>query len=208
MEKGCSVTRVLMALTIAAMLAGCGKSPSARFYTLTPLSSPQAPGAAKSQLAVRVEPVEIPEYLDRPEIVTREGNNEVKVAQFHRWAGSLGENISDLLAENLGQLLGSDRVLVNNDASLTKPQYLVALRVLRLDLLPGNQVLLKTQWRVAAGDGSKEISRLSSITEKTPDSRYDTTVAAVNRALHRLSQEIAAEIPFAPGATGGGGTLP
>jgi uncharacterized protein len=208
MAKGCSVTRVLMALTIAAMLAGCGKSPSARFYTLTPLPSAQAPRAAKSQLAVRVEPVEIPEYLDRPEIVTREGENEVKVAQFHRWAGSLGENISDLLAEDLGQLLGSDRVLVNNGVSQGKPDYLVALRVLRLDCLPGNQVLLKTQWRVAAADGRGEISRLSSITEKTPDSRYDTTVAAVNRAFHAVSREIAVEIPFTPSAARAGGASP
>lgn len=204
MEKGSAVGKGVLALAAAAMVAGCGGSPSARFYTLTPLSSPQAPTAAASHLAVTVEPVEIPEYLDRPEIVTREGGNEVKVAQFHRWAGSLGENISDVVAENLGQLLGSDRVLVNSGAYRGKPEYVVALRVLRLDSVPGRQVLLKTQWRVVSGDGRKEITRLSSIAETASDSRFDTTVAAVNRALNLLSREIAAGITALNATTGGG----
>lgn len=206
MEKGCSMTKGVLALAAAAILAGCGGSPSARFYTLTPLSSAQGPTAVANHLAVTVEPVEIPEYLDRPEIVTREGGNEVKVAQFHRWAGGLGENMSDVLAENLGQLLGSDRVLVNNGTFRGKPEYLVALRVLRLDSVPGRQVLLKTQWRVSSGDGRKEITRISSIAEKAPDNRFDTVVAAVNRALHQQSREIAAEISSAQSAAAGGVT--
>jgi uncharacterized protein len=208
MEKVRHAMPGLLLLTAAALLGACGGSPSAKFYTLTPLSSTQAPGSVASRVAVSIEPVELPEYLDRPEIVTREGENEVKVAQFHRWAGSLGENISDLLAEDLGQLLGSDRVLVNNGSFPGKPEYLVAVRVLRLDCLPGDRVLLRTQWRVASGDGKREISRLSSITEKTHDSRFDSTVAAVNRAFHAVSREIAAEIPFTPSAATAGGASP
>lgn len=203
MEKGCSITRGLLALTAASILAGCGGSPSARFYTLTPLSGAQAPAAAATRLAVSVQPVEIPEYLDRPEIVTRDGGNEVKLAQYHRWAGSLGENISYVLAEDLGQLLGSDRVLVNDAPPSERPDFALAVRVLRLDSLPQDHVFLKAQWRVAAGDGSNRITRVSSITERVPDARYQSMVAAVNRALHQLSREIAAELSAASAATRG-----
>ena len=203
MVTGHPTTKGLLALAAAVTLAGCGGSPSARFYTLTPLAQPQAPAAAASRLAVSVQPVEIPEYLDRPEIVTQEGGNEVKVAQFHRWAGSLGENISYVLAEDLGQLLGSDRVLVNDAPPPERPDYTLALRVLRLDCVPQDHVLLKAQWRLVAGDGSRRITRVSSITEELPDARYQSMVAAANRALHRLSREIAAELTSATAATRG-----
>lgn len=197
MEKGFSAGKILLVLAATALLAGCAGSPSSRFYTLTPLGAPQAPpGAAASHLAVNIEPVDIPDYLDRPQIVTREGNNEVKVAEFDRWAGSLGENISDVLAEDLGQLLGSDGVVVNNGALVGKPDYVVSMRVLRLDCLPGDRVLLKAQWKVASGDGKKERTRVSTIAEKVSDRQYETLVAAVNRALDRVSREIATEIPL------------
>ncbi|GAB6190600.1 PqiC family protein [Desulfocastanea catecholica] len=57
-------------------------------------------------------PVEIPDYLNRPEIMTRKGRNTVELAEFNRWAGSFKESITAVLAENLGLLLGSDLVYV------------------------------------------------------------------------------------------------
>jgi uncharacterized lipoprotein YmbA len=63
-----------------------------------------------NQVSVSIAPVEVPDYLDRLQIVTRDGNNGLKLAEFDRWGGSLGENIATVLVENLSLLLGSDRV--------------------------------------------------------------------------------------------------
>jgi len=146
-----------------------------------------------------VAPVEIPDYLDRPQIVTRDGRNKVKVAELDRWAGSLSENISAVLADNLSMLLGSDRVFVDTGMAADKTSYLVTMRVLRLDCVPGDHVLLKAQWTVVAGqDGRKPSTQVSNITERLNDSRYDTVAAAVSKTIEQVSREIAREITARP----------
>ena len=61
---------------------------------------------------VAVGPVAIPDYLDRPQILTRSGPSELQLAEFERWAGSLEKDVSRVLAENLSTLLEKDHVIV------------------------------------------------------------------------------------------------
>jgi Uncharacterized protein conserved in bacteria len=106
----------LFAAVSVVLLAGCTHSPPVRFYTLTPLDRQEIRRASRQEAvpgAVRIMPVDIPDYLDRPQIMTRDGKNILKLAEFDRWAGSLGDNITAVLAENLGLLLASDRVFIH-----------------------------------------------------------------------------------------------
>lgn len=190
------LTWTLVASTI--WLAGCARSPSARFYTLSPaaLHEPQLSSQLRtSSLSISVAPVEIPDYLDRPEIVTRIDGNELKVSEYHRWSGSLGENMTAVLAENLAQLTGSEHVVVPPLPRGEKTEYAVVLRVLRLDCVPGDQVLLKVQWTVLAGENRGELAtHLTTFTQPLKDDRYGSMVAAVSETLAQLSREIAREI--------------
>ncbi|HJV65791.1 MAG TPA: PqiC family protein [Geomonas sp.] len=214
MKNGPRLMHALIILVAASGLAGCASSPSARFYTLTPLSPQQAQPAspAASPVSVSIAPVEIPDYLDRSQIVTRDGQNELNLAEYERWAGSLSDNISAVLAENLGLLLGSDRVFVYPRLRPEKPDYFVSLRILRLDCTPGSRVLLKAQWTVAAGADGKEVAtRISSVSEPLTDQGYPTMVAAVGRSLEKVSQDIAREIPArqpGPAVTAGEPAVP
>src|SRR5512137_3062027 len=97
MKNGFPLPRTLVPVAVAICLAGCATSPTARFYTLTPISPQEAKvssGAAVSPVSISIAPVEIPDYLDRPQIVTRDGLNELRLAEFDRWAGSLSDNIA------------------------------------------------------------------------------------------------------------------
>ena len=193
MKNGLILSRTLLLVVASAWLAACATSPQSRFYTLTPLAS--AEKKQPSMVSVNVAPVEIPDYLDRPQIVTRDGRNRLVLAEFHRWAGSIGENMSVVLAEDLAMLLGTDRVFVNTAAPSNEADYSVTMRVLRLDALPGDHVLLKAQWTLFCGPGSKKgVTRVSNITERLNDGSYDTMVAAVNQAVEKVSREIAREI--------------
>jgi uncharacterized lipoprotein YmbA len=92
---------------------GCGTTDPARFYTLSPLAIPGTEAEAAGQgVAIGVGPIKLPEHLDRPQIVTRTSRNELKLAEFDRWAGSLADDFSRVLAENLSILLSTDRVSV------------------------------------------------------------------------------------------------
>jgi uncharacterized lipoprotein YmbA len=191
--------RICILVTASLWLAGCASSPPARFYTLNPLppaEAKQSSPAATNAVSVSIAPVEIPDYLDRPQIVTRDGSNELRLAEFDRWGGSLSDSIGAVLAENLSQLLGTDRVYAYPRMRAEKADYTVVMRVLRLDCTPGAQVVLKAQWVVSAGPDKKDVAtRVATYTERLNDTRYETMVAGVSRTLAQASQEIAREIP-------------
>jgi uncharacterized lipoprotein YmbA len=195
MKNGFPLTRTLLPVAVAICLAGCATSPTARFYTLSPISPQEAKGssgAAVNPLSISIAPVEIPDYLDRPQIVTRDGRNELRLAEFDRWAGSLSNNIASVLAENLGLLIGTERVFVYPRMSGEKADYSLALRVLRLECAPGDQVLLKAQWTLLAGPERKDVAtRVMTLSEKLNDREYRTMASAISHTLGEVSREIA-----------------
>jgi uncharacterized protein len=202
MKNGFPLQRTLIPVAVAICLAGCASSPAARFYTLNPIAPQEAQGpsgAAVGTVSISIAPVEIPDYLDRPQIVTREGGNELKLAEFDRWGGSLSDNMAAVLAENLGLLLGTERVFVYPRMGGEKADFSLALRVLRLECAPGEQVLLKAQWTLLAGPERKSVAtRVTTLSEKLNDREYRSLAAAISSALGEVSRDIAREITALP----------
>jgi uncharacterized protein len=183
-------------ILIALLLSGCARSPAARFYLLTPL--PAAGKVAQGEASrawIKVLPVQIPDYLDRRQIVTRTGSNSLNVAEYHRWAGSLGDNMTAVVAEDLGSYLSSERVFAAPGLGGAKPDYLVSVQVLRLDAIPGEHLLLKARWSIRHGQGQEDAAgKEGSFSEQLSDRLYETVAAGISRALGRLSGEMAREI--------------
>ena len=87
---------LLMAL--GAPLAACVRTMPTRYYTLeTELPSP----ARRRPLSLALAEVGLPDYLDRPEIVTRPGTMQMQLAEFDRWSGSLKLMLQRVLGEAL-----------------------------------------------------------------------------------------------------------
>jgi hypothetical protein len=152
-------------------------------------------------LAIGIGPVQIPEYLDRPQIVTRTTPDKVTLSEFNRWGGSLRQDFTRVLAENVAALLGTDRVLAYPWGDRLDPAYRVALDVQQFDGGLGDAAVLKVTWIVTGREGKAPLSvRKSMIQEPVSGSDYDALVSAQSRALAALSREIAAEIRKLAGA--------
>jgi len=95
-------------------LAGCmSVADPTKYYVLSPATPREPlPAASASSVAVGVGPVLIPGYLDRVQIVTRDANDGVSVAMYDRWAEPLESGIGQVLADNLGAQMGSERIAV------------------------------------------------------------------------------------------------
>jgi len=193
--------RRLLLFAAITVLAACSRTPASHFYTLTPTVAPEVGGTAgktASRLTVEIMPVEVPDSLARPQMVTRDGSNGLKLAEFDRWAGRLSDNIASVMVENLVQLLGTDQVFVDPGFP-QKADYYLELRVLRLDCLPGDHVLLKAQWTVFAGTEYKSLgTHVASFTRRLSDTQYETMAAALSGTLGELSREIARQLPAGP----------
>ena len=55
-------------------------------------------------VAVVVASVRLPQYLERPQIVTRSGDNRLQLAEFDQWGGNLYQDMTRVLAQNLARL--------------------------------------------------------------------------------------------------------
>lgn len=183
---------------IVVILAGCASSPSSKFYRLNPLlnsTSITRNASPEQNLFIAIGPVRIPDYLDRPQIVTRAGENELKLSEFHRWAGSLENDVTRVLVDDISGLLPTDRFSVVPWApylvSQIPPSYRVEVFVNRFEGTLGDSVLLKAQWDVFTHDGSLLLKRESLVREHIHGDSYDALVAAMSNALERLSRDIA-----------------
>lgn len=184
---------LLAVVLMAGLLGGCGSSPTARFYTLKPDAT--LTGAGDSMpLHVVVNPVTIPDLVDRPQIVTRVAGNQVSLDEFARWAEPLKGDIARVIAADLGALLGSERTSVFDTGSAVPPAWRVRVDVLRFDSMPGDAVTVEAQWTVWPPKKSVPVTGRSLEHEPVQGQGYDALVAAHDRALAAVSRDIASAI--------------
>ena len=184
------------------VIGGCSRTQTAKFYTLNALTDAQSGRqavASDQDVAVGLGPIRLPEYLDRPQVVTRVSPNEVRFAEYHRWAGPLAGDLSNILAENLSTLLGTDHIALYPWKATTPIDCRVEIDVSRFDGKPGGSVLLQSQWIVFSKDRTKVLrTKTSSLSEPVNGKGYEALVAAQSRALAALGREIAEAIRSLP----------
>jgi uncharacterized protein len=189
----------LLACALFLALAGCiGSSRASRFYTLATPEVREGPALTATGPALAVGPVEIPDYLDRQQIVTRTGTNELVIAEFDRWGSSLDQEVTRSLVSTLADRLASSNIVVSGWKSSTLPPvasaYRAAVSVARFDGVLGQSVVLHGRWELIANRDGKEHSLMvkeATVTEKIDTGGYEALVAAMQRALVRFGQDMA-----------------
>lgn len=178
-----------------AILSGCASSKPTRFYTLSSLVKSETATKTtptEQDISIGIRPVRLPEYLDRPQIITLTSTNKLKLAEFNKWAEPLNENISRVLMENLSTLLSTDYVFMFPWNRARSVEYRVEVDVIRFEGTLGDRITLKAKWTVFGDYGKKEsMTRTTSYTERIEGQDYGAMVAAMSRTLEGLSRDIA-----------------
>jgi len=192
-----------LALVLCLLFAlGCASTGPSKFYTLSSLQKAETElrGSTTDQrLTIGIGPIKFAEYLDRPEIVTRSNSNKIELSEFDLWAGSLAEDFSRVLAENLSILLSTERIIVYPRVKTLPPDYQVLMDVIRFDGSLGGEVTLVARWVIVRGKEKKLVLiRKSSIIEPSGAKGYEALVGAQSRAMEKLSREIAEAIKTFP----------
>jgi hypothetical protein len=185
-------------------LAACatGTSAPSRFYILSPLEAEEAqnqlaPG--ERCLAIGIGPLELPAYLDRPQIVTRLSNNELNLAEFDKWAEPLRDNLIRVLAENISSLLCTEPITVFPWKSYTRIDYQVAVEIIQMDGKLGGKTSMTARWSILEGEDKNPLwLKRSSYIESVDGSGYTAFVAAQSRLVDALSREIAETLKAVP----------
>lgn len=189
---------LVMFIAGAVLISGCSYSPPSSFYLLQSMPGIEKVKQASSTgqgLAICVGPVMLPKYLDRPQIVTITRTSEVKLASFYRWAEPLQDNFIGVLAENLSQLLGTDRIIIFPRESASSSDYQIMVTVIRFDGEAGGNAVLSARWSIYGKGGKQElVSKKTDLSEPAGAEGYEALVSAQSRTIAGLSKEIAGAI--------------
>jgi uncharacterized lipoprotein YmbA len=193
---------LLLAFLVVFGLQACSRTKPARFYVLTPMpiaESVQPISTSSPAVTIGVGPIELPDYVDRPQIVTQDGANTFELAEFDRWAEPLEENFSRVLVENLSDLLAPQQITVVPWTTAMPLDYRIAVEVTRFYSDATGNTTLRAQWSIQGTKGAAMLaSRQSRIRESAGSQDYAATVAAMSKTVAALSQEIATAIRSLP----------
>lgn len=193
-----SVPWCLLIVT-ALLAAGCisRSAPTVNYYSLMTMEQLNAAESLASLPDVRlgVGPVTIPDSLKRSQIATRQQGNRYQFDEFNRWAGVLERDITAVLGDNLGQLLGVDKVGFFPWMQHFKPTYRVMVDVVRFDGALDGEAVLSARWAVAGADGEDFLAGGKSVyRQPLEEAGYAALVKAESRLLAAFSREIAGAI--------------
>jgi uncharacterized lipoprotein YmbA len=126
-----------------------------RFYVLNPLTAKTAPAPPPDPtLALIVFSAEVPDYLDRPQMVTRLPGNQVGLDEYHRWSEPLDAGLARVLAQDIALYADSAHVAAFPVPPGFSQEFEVNVQVVQFDGAPGGDVTLHAQWRIS-GPGGK-----------------------------------------------------
>ena len=203
-RSGRGAAALALLLAAAAAVSSCAPLLPTRLYTLVPaeVGSARAGEADPSGPTLGLDPVTLPAYLDRPEIVTRAGSHQVRLGEFDKWVEPLQPMFRRLLEERLREATGAREVVaVPPPGGTAEPRHAVAVEVERFDADEAGKVRLAARWRVYRPATGRTVRAGRAMIEERgaapPD--YPGLVAAMGRAVDALADAIAAAVPGAGG---------
>ena len=144
-------TRMTVSVLVL-LLAACGSSPPARFYSLQPLDLDYH-ADANDAVVMYLGPLRLPEYIARTQIVTRGEGAEMIVDDYHRWAEPLDDAIPRIVAVNVDNLLDRVIVVAFSSGNLIEAEYRLQGSIIRFDADTAGRAVLIAQWGIATRDG-------------------------------------------------------
>ncbi|GAB6909815.1 conserved hypothetical protein [Desulfosarcina cetonica] len=187
-------------MTGLALLTGltcgcCALSPPVNYYTLSAIAAP-AIGVDDQNVArplmIGIQPVDLPGYINRLQMVTRSGANRVSVSGLNRWADYPDRMVQQTIVENLQRLMPHARVLNSPWPSAIKPNIILSVQFFELIGTADGQVSLGAVWNLSGGeavDGAEPHRTV--LVEPMAGHGFDALAAAHSRVIGSLCQSIA-----------------
>jgi len=199
--------RSLIVLLLLGPAVGCfspGKSAPPRFYVLSPAGGDSTGReTTRTGNVLLLLPLDLPELLDRPQMVVRSGTNEVRILEFDRWAEPLEDGIELVLLDDLASALPNWRLYRGVMSRPDAEHLTLRVRIESFEPGPDAFVYLRAWWTLRDSSGTASlVERRSEIREPIPNGTpppgdaYDAApaVEAMNRALVALAREIATAV--------------
>ena len=181
------------ALLCLLLISGCiSPSPEVVFHTLSPMSQEATRLASVGKpMALEIMPVQLPELLQRSQLVVLDGTDTYRLSATHRWGNTLEQDMQRVLTENLAALLGSDSVVPYPLGDRVQAAYRISLEVQQCEGAPGGTLTFRATWMVTQpSDGRLVLRHRWRLQEPVQGGNIEDLVSAHSRVMSALSQEM------------------
>ena len=183
------------------LLSGClGTHPvkTNQLYVLNPVEETKSLVKGMEGLpllSVEITSLRLPQYLEKPQIITRSHQNQLIMAEYHQWGGNLRKNMIRVMAQNISRLLDTPKVSMAPFRPSPAPDFCVDVEVMGFEADGLGQVKFSAQWRLG-GNGKTLTTRMTTL--ETPvqggSLDFDPIVLAMGSLVGDFCQIIAQEI--------------
>jgi uncharacterized protein len=184
--------RTCVCLALVSACAAC-TSPRERLYVLEGSSPDRVEGDCRG--TVVLGPVTIPEEVDRPQIVVREGTDQLVMSEQERWALPLKQAIPRTLAAQLDRR-GSYRFVTTSSAAIGSASAHLSVDITRFEVSRTDGAVVDAHWVYRSAPDDADFAE-GDVAARTPVTAagYDGIVDALRRATDDLAQQIARQLP-------------
>ncbi|NNE36838.1 MAG: membrane integrity-associated transporter subunit PqiC [Gammaproteobacteria bacterium] len=199
MEKPINHKNYVLAVIIILMLTGCsGGSTSIRYFMIDSMDFRPVSDREASGLVIEIMDVNIPQYMERFNIVSRGNTNQLYFSENNQWGDNFRKNLLRTMAQNLSNLLGTDDVGTPINRTLSNPDYRLQVHIEQFERNYDGYVTLITRWQVLMNENQGQVSthRAELISNRSYTMEdYENIVAAMKELYGELGQLIAESIP-------------
>lgn len=184
--------KLFLLIVCLGMITACvgGRSPVSSFYMLHADSSVSKPDLLFTT-TVGVDTVSLPDYLDRPQIVTFKADMvELNIDEFNRWGDSLDTMLQQVIVDDLSAQFPNATIDLLTSGEYGTTPLTVKITINRLGGILNQTVLLDASWQIVDQDDRVLIQKRSRLTGSTSEG-YSGYVKSQSRLLSDLSLEIA-----------------
>lgn len=178
-------------LLMSSLLTACATPPT-HFYILEAQSPPPVTNTTmtKKQM-IGIGPLSLPALVDRKQIVTRNDNNSIQVAEFHQWAAPLKDTVLTVLSKNVASQQPNALVRPYPWGAYGEMDYRVIIDISRFDSQLGKSANLEASWAIMSEKNHTIISNgQTNLQQQLHDASYDSVVLAFNKLLSQFSQQV------------------
>lgn len=176
------------------LLTGClgGYSPESTFYTLKSVEN-VAP-ISQSSLSLGIDLPELPEYIDRPQIVSfSENGGELNIDEVNRWGEDLDIMLQRVIAGDLRAYLPKAAIKPRTSL-LEKYKYILNVSVVKFDMVENNQAYFEALWTVKSGNTFNIVYKGKTSLNKPVDDGYGDYAKVMGEMIAQMSEQIAQKI--------------
>ncbi len=201
---------VWLAFFVGFSCIGCslikGPGPNPKYYILSPVDRGcndnrhegrhiQGLSDGVRPEGVVVGPVEIPAYLDRPQMIEKRKEDRLVISEMHRWAEPIDRAIERVIAVDLTRLSNGDFEACPFSQNLRRCQAHPVLRVLisvySFEAREDGRVVLDARWRIMSpGLRSKVLDRHVCFSKMAKNVTFDNLPGVMDALIAQLTKDI------------------